>query len=336
VPNELNMHYYAQRASAALIITEATQISQEGQGYAWTPGIHSQEQVAGWRKIVDAVHAKGGRMFLQLWHVGRISHRDLQPYNGLPVAPSAIEPHGKAFVPGPDGKGAMVPLETPRALDIAEIPRVAEDFATAARNAKEAGFDGVEIHGANGYLIDQFICSKTNQRTDRYGGSPENRARFLFEVIEAVAGVWPRERIGLRLSPLGSFNDIADDNPMETFGLIFARLNDTKIAYLHMPRPDTAAGPDVDMMDPEKMDILKLARENWRGPLMLAGGFTRETAARWIGNGRMDLAVFGRKFLANPDLPRRLQLGAPLNEPQQETFYGGGEKGYTDYPALAA
>src|SRR5258706_3097201 len=258
VPTELNAEYYAQRASAALIITEATQISEEGQGYAWTPGIHSPEQVAGWRRVVDRVHARGGRIFLQLWHVGRISHPTLQPGGASPVAPSALKPEGKAFVAGASGNGELVPMETPRALETSEVGRVVRDYAAAARKAKEAGFDGVEIHGANGYLIDQFISSKTNQRTDRYGGSPENRGRFLFEVIEAVAGIWPRERIWLRLSPLGTFNDISDVAPEVTFGSIFARLNDTKIGYLHVVRANTAGGPDVDELGPQETSMLKL------------------------------------------------------------------------------
>jgi N-ethylmaleimide reductase len=336
VPTELNAEYYRQRASAALIISEATQISAEGQGYAWTPGIHTDAQVAGWKAVVDAVHREGGQIALQLWHVGRVSHRDLQPEGGLPVAPSAIKPEGKAFVAGPDGKGAFVPFETPRALETAEIARVVDDFAAAAQNAKRAGFDMVEIHGANGYLIDQFISSKTNHRNDRYGGPVENRARFLFEVIEAVAGVWPRDRIGLRLSPLGTFNDIADDTPEKTFGHIFEALNATQVAYLHLPRPDTAGGPDIDAMDPRSEHMLRLARETWRGPLMLAGGFSAEIAARWIEAGRMDVAVFGRKYIANPDLAHRFRYGLPLNEPKRETFYGGDARGYTDYPALAA
>ncbi len=336
IPVDMNVTYYEQRASAALIITEATQISPQGQGYAWTPGIHSAEQIAGWTRVVERVHARGGRIAMQLWHVGRISHPSLQPGGALPVAPSAIKPAGKAFVAGPDGSGAFVPFETPRALGTDEVSRIVADYAAAARNAKAAGFDAVEIHGANGYLIDQFLCSKTNLRTDRYGGAVENRARLLFEVIEAVATVWPRERIGLRLSPLGSFNDIADANPEETFGYVFERLNETGIGYLHLPRPDTAGGPDVDEVPARDMAMLRMGRRLWRGPLMLAGGFTGKIAARWIAEGRMDLAVFGRKFIANPDLPERLRLGAPLNAPQRETFYGGDERGYIDYPALAA
>jgi N-ethylmaleimide reductase len=328
----LNAEYYAQRAGAALIISEAAQISPEAQGYAFTPGIYSPEQVRGWRLVTDAVHARGGRIALQLWHVGRISHRDLQPGGALPVAPSAVRAEGTAFVPGPTGKGEMVPLETPRALETEEVARVVSDYAAAARNALEAGFDAVEIHGANGYLIDQFLSSKTNRRTDRYGGSVENRTRFLFEVIEAVAGVWPRDAIGLRLSPLGAYNDIDDENPEETFGTVFERLNGTGIAYLHMPRPNTAGKADVDQMGERETGMLDLARRLWRGPLMLAGGFDGPTAARWIADDRMDLAVFGRKYIANPDLAERIRNGLPLNEADKATFYGGDERGYTDYP----
>ncbi len=336
IPVDMNAQYYEQRAGAALIITEATQISPEAQGYAFTPGIHSAEQIAGWRKIVDRVHAKCGHIYMQLWHVGRVSHRLLQPAGGLPVAPSAIKPVGKAFVPGASGRGELVDFETPRSLEADEIARIVNDYAVAARNAKEAGFDGVELHGANGYLIDQFLSSKTNHRTDSYGGSVENRARFLFEVIEALAGVWPRDQIGLRLSPRGTYNDIDDANPEETFGYVFGKLNDTRIAYLHLPRPDTAGGPDVDAVNPRDDALLRLARETWRGPLMLAGGFTGEIAAKWIKEGRMDLAVFGRKFIANPDLVERIRTGAALNPADKATFYGGDAHGYIDYPALAA
>jgi N-ethylmaleimide reductase len=335
VPSELNAEYYAQRASAALIISEATQISPEGQGYAWTPGIHSPEQIEGWRLVTNRVHSAGGRIFLQLWHVGRISHPSLLPGGKLPVAPSAVKPEGQAFIPGASGHGEFAPMVTPRALETSEVERVVADYAAAAANARKAGFDGVEIHGANGYLIDQFTCSSTNLRDDRYGGAAENRARFLFDIVEAVTKVWPRERVGLRLSPLGTFNDIWDANPAETFGTIFERLTNTGLAYLHLIRPNTAGGPDAPELGLQESAILAQARKMWQGTLMLAGGFDAQIAARWIKEGRMDLAVFGRKFLANPDLPARFRTGAPLNPANEKTFYGGADKGYTDYPALA-
>src|SRR5215475_7100835 len=243
VPTPLMARYYVQRSSAGLIVSEATQISMQGQGYAWTPGIHSRDQIDGWRLVTDAVHECGGRIFLQLWHVGRISHPALQPDGMPPVAPSAIRPAGEAFIENDQGGPEMVPFITPRALETVEIPYVVRQYLRGARNAMEAGFDGVEIHGANGYLIDQFLCSKTNQRTDAYGGSAANRARFLREVVEAVVPVWDADRVGVRISPLGTFNDMADDDPETTFGHVARMLNEYHLAYLH------AVNPAVDALE---------------------------------------------------------------------------------------
>lgn len=335
VPSPLNACYYAQRASAALIVSEATQVSQQGQGYAWTPGIHSPEQVEGWRGITDAVHQAGGLIFLQLWHVGRISHPCLQPDGMLPVAPSALKPAGQAFIENDKGEGELVPFVTPRALQIEEMPYIVRQYVRGARNALSAGFDGVEIHAANGYLLDQFINSSTNQRADRYGGAIENRARLLIEVVEAVSEVWDTDRVGVRLSPLGTFNDISDDDPETTFGYIAKKLSDYRLAYLHLVNPAVAAIEQGTEPDPRATRMLDLLRENYRGTLVLAGGFDQDTAEAWLEQGKADLIAFGRKFIANPDLPERFRSRAPLNADDPSTYYGGGAKGYTDYPTLA-
>jgi N-ethylmaleimide reductase len=335
VPTPLMACYYAQRASAALIISEATQVSMQGQGYAWTPGIHSREQIEGWRLVTDAVHEAGGRMFLQLWHVGRISHPRLQPDCMLPVAPSAIKPSGQAFVENERGEGELVPFVTPRALQIEEMPYLVRQYFRGARNAMRAGFEGVEVHGANGYLIDQFINSRTNLRTDEYGGSVANRTRLLMEVVETVCEVWGSDAVGVRLSPLGTFNDVGDDDPESTFGYIAEKLNDYRLAYLHVINPDAAALEKHTEPNPQAMRMLELIRKKYRGTLMLTGGFDHDTAEAWLEQGRADLIAFGRKFLANPDLPERFRRQAPLNGEDPPTFYGGGAKGYTDYPSLA-
>jgi N-ethylmaleimide reductase len=335
VPTPLMAQYYAQRASAALVISEATQVSMQGQGYAWTPGIHSRDQVEGWRLVTDAVHQCGGRIFLQLWHVGRISHPALQPNGMLPVAPSAIRPAGKAFIENESGAPEMVPFITPRALETQEIPHIVRQFEGGARNAMEAGFDGVELHGANGYLIDQFLNSKTNLRTDEYGGSAANRARFLKEVVEAVIPVWDVDRVGVRISPLGTFNDMADDDPETTFGHVARMLNEYHLAYLHVVNPAIAALEGKTEPDERSRGMLKRIRAEYRGTLVLAGGFDQDTAEQWIAAGRADAIAFGRKFLANPDLPERFCERAPLNRDDPSTYYGGGEKGYTDYLTLA-
>jgi N-ethylmaleimide reductase len=335
VPTTLNACYYAQRASAALIVTEATQVSQQGQGYAWTPGIHSREQVDGWRLVTDAVHKAGGLIFLQLWHVGRISHPSLQPDGMLPVAPSAIKPGGEAFIENEKGEGQLVPFVTPRALQIEEMPYIVRQYARGSRNALEAGFDGVEIHAANGYLLDQFINSSTNHRADRYGGAIENRARLLLEVVEAVSDVWGQDRLGVRLSPLGTFNDMGDDDPETTFGYIAEKLNGCPLAYLHVVNPAFTRVEKGIEPNPGAQRMLDLLREKYRGTLIVAGGFDHDTAEGWLRQRKADLIAFGRKFLANPDLPERFRSRASLNADDPSTYYGGGAKGYTDYPSLA-
>ncbi|TCS32582.1 N-ethylmaleimide reductase [Paucimonas lemoignei] len=335
VPTPLMAAYYVQRASAAVIISEATQVSMQGQGYAWTPGIHSREQIEGWRLVTAAVHAARGRIFLQMWHVGRISHPALQPDRMLPVAPSAIRPSGQAFIENDMGEGELVPFVTPRALQTEEMPYLVNQYLRAATNALEAGFDGVEVHGANGYLIDQFICSRTNQRTDQYGGSAANRARLLMEVMTAVSEIWGRERVGLRLSPLGTFNDVSDDDPETTFGHIVERLDAFDPAYLHVINPAAAALEKGAAPDPAAMRMLEMIRMKFRGKLMLTGGFDHNSANEWLAQGKADLIGFGRGFLSTPDLPERFRQHAALNTPDPSTFYGGGAKGYTDYPTLA-
>ena len=335
IPTTLNACYYAQRASAALIISEATQVSMQGQGYAWTPGIHTREQVDGWRLVTDAVHEAGGRIFLQLWHVGRISHPSLQPDNMLPVAPSAVTPAGNAFIENEKGEGEFAPFVRPRALQIEEMPYLVRQYARAAKNALAAKFDGVEVHGANGYLIDQFISSGTNQRTDAYGGTVEHRARLLMEVVEVACEIWGPDRVGVRLSPLGKLNDIADAEPEATFGAIAQALNDFHFAYLHLVNPAAAAIEKGDSPDARAQRMLAIVREKYRGTLIIAGGFDRDTAEAWLEEGKADLIAFGRKFIANPDLPDRLRTRKPLNADDPSTYYGGGAKGYTDYPSLA-
>jgi N-ethylmaleimide reductase len=335
VPTPLAACYYAQRAAAALIVSEATQVSMQGQGYAWTPGIHSREQIEGWRRVTEAVHEAGGLIFNQLWHVGRISHPALQPDQMLPVAPSAITPAGQAFIENARGEGELVPFVRPRALQIEEMPYIVAQYTRAARNAQAAHFDGIEIHAANGYLLDQFINSKTNERTDTYGGPVQNRSRLLFEIAEALSPIWGPDRIGVRLSPLGSFNDIGDDDPEATFGYIAEKLSDYGFAYLHIVNPGLAAMEKGQEPDARALRMVDLIRKKYRGTLMVAGGFDRDSAEAWLQQGRADLIAFGRKFLANPDLPERLQSRTPLNADDPSTYYGGGAKGYTDYPTLA-
>jgi N-ethylmaleimide reductase len=326
VPTELNAAYYGQRATkGGLLITEASQVSPFGQGYPATPGIHSPEQVAGWRKVTQAVHERGGLIFLQLWHVGRISHRLLQPDGVLPVAPSAVAPAGMALTP--DWK--QVPYEAPRALETSEIAGIVEDFRAGARNALAAGFDGVEIHGANGYLLEQFLQTRTNHRSDAYGGSIENRYRLLGEVAKAVVDVWGADRVGVRLSPFGNANDSGEADPLPLYGHAIRELGKLGLGYLHL----------IESRDPADADRPTLAtdaqRPLWPGVVILAGGFDGASGERVVLNGQADAVAYGRMFIANPDLPERLMHHAALNPADRSTFYGGGEKGYTDYPTLA-
>ena len=315
-PHELNARYYAQRASAGLLITEASQISREGQGYVWTPGIYTDAQVAGWRKVTDAVHAAGGRIVVQLWHVGRISHTALQENGAAPVAPSAIRANTQTFI-----ETGFVDVSEPRALRLDEIPRVIADFERAARNAKAAGFDGVEIHAANGYLLHQFLADSANRRTDAYGGSIENRARLTLEVVDAVLKVWEPGRVGIRLSP-APVQDAFDSDPAALYGHVVRELDRRSLAYVHFIEAPVE-GLDYDAL-----------RRAFRGVYIANGGYTRERAIGDVESGRVDAVAFGRPFIANPDLVDRLRLDAPLNEPDRATFYGGGPEGYIDYPTL--
>jgi len=327
IPGPMNAEYYRQRAAAGLIVAEATQISQQGQGYAFTPGIYTEAQVAGWRLVTGAVHAEGGRMFLQLWHVGRISHPSLQPGGGLPVAPSAIRPEqGQAFT-----ATGFQPFVEPRALRADEIPGIVQDYAQATRNALTAGFDGVEIHAANGYLIDQFLRSGTNHRTDQYGGSIENRCRFLAEVVAAVVAVAGPERTGIRFSPLSPANDIADADPEATFGHAVAIVERHKLVYVHCIEGATGGPREIA----GGFDLQKL-RHAFSGLYMANNGYDQALAEAAVRHGRVDLVAFGRPFIANPDLVARMRRGAPLAEGDQSTWYGGDEHGYTDYAAFEA
>ena len=290
--------------------------------------------MAGWREVTELVHRAGGRIFLQLWHVGRISHPSLQPDGMLPVAPSSIVPAGEAFIEDESGGGALVPFVAPRALQTEEIPYVVQQYVLGAKNAMSAGFDGVEVHAANGYVLDQFLNSTTNHRTDEYGGSTENRARLLLEVVQAVSDVWEPDRVGVRLSPLGEFNDMCDANPKETIGYVVSRLNEIGLAYLHVVRPRIPEADKGTWDDSEAQSMMRLVRDRYQSTLIVAGGFSGEEAEEWVEGGRADLIAFGRKFLANPDLPHRLRIGATLNADDPTTYYGGGAKGYTDYPNL--
>jgi N-ethylmaleimide reductase len=322
VPTELNALYYAQRASAGLIISEATQVAPEGQGYISTPGIHSAEQVAGWQCVTGAVHASGGRMVLQLWHVGRISHPSFQPRGALPIAPSAIRPNAKAFT-----ANGFEPIPTPRALETSEIPGIVAQHAQGARNALAAGFDGVEVHGANGYLIDQFLRDGTNKRTDAYGGTIENRTRFLLEVVDAVTAAVGAKRTGLRISPQNGQNDIADSDPQRLFNHVAAALSGRGLAYLHVVEGDTGGAPVPPF------DYLTIKRL-FGGPFIANNGFDKARANEVIAEGRADLVAFGKPFIGNPDLVTRFLLDVPLSPLNRETLYGDAEQGYTDYPVL--
>ena len=326
VPTDLMVEYYRQRASAGLILTEASPVCAEGHGYPRTPGIHTAEQIAGWRKVTDAVHAAGGRIAIQLWHVGRISHPDLQPDSAAPVAPSALRPAGQAVT-----FTGMQDYVTPRALETAEIPGVIAAFAQAAKNAMAAGFDGVEIHGGNGYLVDQFLRSSTNRRSDAYGGSKENRARLLLEIIGAVTAAIGNDRVGLRLSPVTPFNDINDADPQATFDYVVDELNRFDLAFLDILQ-GTGGSPQAQWLP---FDYARL-RAIYKGNLVLNNGYDFASGQQAIATGAADAIAFGRALLANPDLVERFRRGAPLNQPDYERLYVGEEKGYTDYPFLPA
>ena len=326
VPTPLNAEYYAQRASAGLIITEASQVSPQGMGNPQTPGIYSKEQVEGWHLVTDAVHERGGRIFLQLWHVGRISHPSLQPDGALPVAPSAIAPEGNAAT----YEGEQ-PFVTPRALETEEIPGIIEQYRQGAQNALAAGFDGVEIHSANGYLLDQFLHNGSNQRTDRYGGSIENRARLLMDVTEAVTNVWGADRVGVRLSPSSIFNSMYDSNPEALFSYVANALDRFGLAYLHTVEPRVDGNVRLDRASGFPASFF---RPIFHGTIITAGGYDRDSGNAVLAAGDADLVAYGRLFIANPDLPQRFALNAPLNTPDRSTFYGGNERGYTDYPAF--
>jgi N-ethylmaleimide reductase len=323
VPGPLAVEYYGQRASAGLLISEASQVSRQGQGYQDTPGIYSKQQVAGWRKVTDRVHQRQGRIFIQLWHVGRISHTSLQPNNGAPVGPSAIRANGKTFV-----NGTFTDISEPRALKLEEIPGIVEDFRRGAANALEAGFDGVEIHGANGYLLDQFAKDGANKRSDAYGGSIENRAKLMLEVAKAVAAEAGPNRTGIRISPVTPANDVSDSNPQPLFDYIVDHLNAMKLVYIHVIEGATGGPRDIAPFDYSSL------RKRFKGAYMANNGYDFELANKVLAANAADLIAFGKPFISNPDLVERLKRDAPLNEWDKATFYGGGAKGYTDYPAL--
>ncbi|MFY9478270.1 MAG: alkene reductase [Aquabacterium sp.] len=327
VPSELAITYYAQRANpatgASLIITEASQISQQGQGYLDTPGIYSDEQIAAWKKVTDAVHAQGGKIVIQLWHVGRISHNSLQPVGEVPVAPSAIPARTKTYI-----STGFAPVSAPRALGIGEIPGIVAQYRQAARNALKAGFDGVEVHAANGYLIDQFLRNSTNQRTDAYGGSIENRTRFLNEVVQAVVAEVGAGRTGIRLSPVTPANDASDSNPQPLFNHVADELGKLGLMYVHVIEGATGGTRHI----PFDYEAL---RTRTKAPWMVNNGYDLNLAQQALARGQADLVAFGRPFIGNPDLALRLRTHATLNAADSKTFYGGGAKGYTDYPTLA-
>jgi N-ethylmaleimide reductase len=319
VPGDLAATYYAQRAGAGLIISEGVYPAATGKGYVRTPGIETDAQLAAWKSVAEAVHARGGRIFMQLMHCGRISHPSLQPGGALPVAPSAIRPAGQAWTA--EGPKDFV---TPRALSTAEIADVVASYGAATRRAMEAGFDGVELHGATGYLPEQFLSSGSNRREDRYGGSVENRARFVLEVLEAMTAEAGGDRVGIKLSPEMGFNDISDAAPQETYTYLVDRLGGYNLAYLHVA------------LFGAKVDYHALLRPRFDGAYLIGGGLDRTSAQAALDSRRADAAVFGSTFLANPDLPERFLHGAPLNAPDKSTFYTPGARGYTDYPALDA
>lgn len=327
VPGPMTIEYYAQRAGVGLIIAEATQVSAQAQGYIATPGLHTPEQIAGWRQVTDAVHAKGGKIFVQLWHTGRMSHTAFQPGEKAPVAPSAVRANAKTYIPG----AGYVDTSEPRALEAAEIPGIVNDFRTAARHAIEAGFDGVEIHGAHGYLLDAFLRDGANKRTDAYGGSIENRARFLVEVMAAVTAEIGADKVGIRISPVSPVNDSSESQPQPLFEHVVRELEKLHPVYIHVVEGATGGPRDIAPFDYDAL------RKLYTGVWMVNNGYSKEMAVEAVATGHADLVSFGRLMITNPDLPRRFQENAPLNDLFKDApLYGGqGPHGYTDYPALA-
>ncbi|MCB2426543.1 alkene reductase [Methylophaga pinxianii] len=324
LPTEMNVTYYKQRASAGLIISEGTQIAEDALGYPLTPGIHSEDQIVAWRKVTDAVHKEEGLIFVQLWHCGRVSHSSMLPNGMKPLAPSAIKPAGEVYT-----YEGMKPYETPQAIATADIPKIIEQYRHAACCAVEAGFDGVEIHAANGYLLDQFLRDGSNKRDDQYGGSIENRARLIMEVTAAVCEIWDSKKVGIRLSPLQPFNDLYDSDPKATFSYIVKALNKFDLGYLHITEMGAenpgAAGPSFDISS---------LRELWNGIYMTNSNYDFASGNKALKEDKADLISFGKLFIANPDLPERFATNSPLNQPDPESFYGGDEKGYIDYPFM--
>jgi N-ethylmaleimide reductase len=331
-PTVLNAEYYAQRASAGLIIAEGTAISPQGQGYPNAPGIYTAGQIAAWRVVTDAVHARGGRIVMQIAHNGRNSHSSLMPGGELPVAPSAIPP----TIPALTAAFSQVPAEIPRPLETGEIPAIVLSFRQAARNAIDAGFDGVELQGANSHLIEQFLETGTNQRSDAYGGPMENRARFLFEIVDEVKVEIGGHRLGVRLSPFGQYGGIHDESPRELFTFVVKELSKRQIAYLHLIEARGSEMGLTDVLHENAVNNAELFRAHFDGPLLTAAAYTPETAARAVAKGHADAVAFGRLFIANPDLVERIRMGVRLNAPDRSSFYGGGAHGYTDYPSLGA
>ena len=329
IPTPLMGEYYRQRASSGLIISEATQISAQAKGYEGAPGLHSDEQIAAWKKITAGVHAADGRIAVQLWHTGRISHSSIQPGQQAPVAPSAISAGTRTSLRDENGHAIRVDTSMPRALELNEIPGIVNDFRQAVGNARDAGFDMVELHSAHGYLLHQFLSPTSNHRTDEYGGSRENRARLVLEVVDAVSKEWSADRIGIRVSPIGSFQNV-DNGPDEEADALYLieELNKRGIAYLHMSEPDWAGG------QPYTEEFRQKVRERFNGAIIGAGAYTPEKAEALIEKGLIDAVAFGRDYIANPDLVERLHHNAELNAQRPETFYGGGAEGYTDYPTL--
>jgi N-ethylmaleimide reductase len=331
VANAMMAQYYGQRASrGGLIIAEASQVSADGRGAPCTPGAHSPEQVAGWKLVTDAVHAKGGRIYLQLWHMGRLSHSSYQPDGGLPIAPSAVA--ANVEITTPDFK--RVPAPTPRAIDADQIPALVERYRQAALRAQEAGFDGVEIHAANGYLLEQFLQARTNQRTDTYGGTIENRCRLVLEVTQAVVSVWGAGRVGIRLSPFGIANDSGEDDPMPLYSHLIEELDAYGLSYLHLIEPRASGAGQREVDHQGVPSAAKLFRPLWRGVLIAAGNFRGDSASAMVGEGHADAIAFGRLFISNPDLPERLRIGAALTPYNRATFYSRGPAGYIDYPTM--